>query len=131
MTGEYEVSTSDMLWDDVDVIKEDIMVYSNKNDAENWEDGLYESIRSLKTVAAYQVCELESQVVGLPIRKLLYRQKDVKRQYHLFFTIEEYPRPTIEPSTPYLLGVVKIFTIRHASRQPMTGRELRDRLKLI
>jgi hypothetical protein len=131
MIGEYQIFTSQMFWEDVDAIKEEIVTYSNFDDADNWESGLFDTIRSLKTTAGYQICEFETEEAGFPVRKVLYRQKEVNRQYHLFFTIslEEYPMPLggLTTAIPDLFGMVKIFAVRHASRRPMTGKELRRR----
>ena len=129
MLNEYEIALSTSVERDLETIRAEIIFFSNADDANVWEDGLFDVIRSLKHVAGFQECKIESRRAGFSIRKILYRQSGIKRQYHLFFTIEEYTKPIVEPTTPYLVGMVKILAVRQASRRSLTGKELQERLR--
>jgi hypothetical protein len=74
--------------------------YSNTEDADKWEEGLYEIFSSLKTVPFHQTIEREMGVGRVPVRKILYRQQGVRRHYHVLYMVESLScaRPRAEPS---------------------------------
>jgi hypothetical protein len=128
MNQEYEVAITTPSMQDIEKIRADIASYSSEDDSNAWEDGIFDVIRSLHIVAHYQESEPESQKMGFPVRKILYKQKGTKRQYHLFFTIDYYPKPAIEPTHPYAVGIVKIIAVRYATQNTMTKKEIQSRL---
>jgi hypothetical protein len=121
---EYDLIVASPVWDLVDIIKEEIKGFSSADDADNWESGLFESLKSIKATPHLQESELETRRAGFSVRKFLYKQKDVNRPYHILYTIEEYPA-----SLNGFSGMVKVIGIRHASRRPASSKELKEGLK--
>jgi hypothetical protein len=71
---EYEVFVPQPTNKDIDNVHLSISDYSNTEDADKWEEGLYEIFSSLKTVPFHQTIEREMGVGRVPVRKILYRQ---------------------------------------------------------
>jgi hypothetical protein len=133
MNREYQLVLSTLPLQDIDSIREDIITYTKsgkrtgEEDADNWEEGLYQVFQSLKIVPYHQECERESKILGTSIRKILYRQKGIRRDYHIYYTIKPYPLPDPEPDHPYMAGRIVIFFLLHAAQKPLTESELIER----
>jgi hypothetical protein len=92
---EYEVFVPQPTNKDIENIHVSIRDYSNDEDADKWEEGLYETFSSLKIVPFHQAIEREAGVGKVPIRKILYRQQGVRRHYHVLYTVEVSPVPSV------------------------------------
>jgi hypothetical protein len=130
MNQEYEIVLSLPPRGDIENIYEGITQFSNEDDADNWEIGLYESLHSLKFTPNHQECERETRITGLAIRRILYRQKGVKREYHVYYTIEPSPVGTAGVAVPFLGRVVILFLL-HASQKPLSKKALLSRIQAV
>jgi hypothetical protein len=125
----YELIVSLPTYNDIDAISESIKNYSNEDDAFDWEDELHNVLETLKYTPNHQELERETKLGGISIRKILYRQKKVRREYHIIYTITEYAKPNPEPNTPHLAGRVSVLFVRHAAKKVLTSKEIRERLQ--
>jgi plasmid stabilization system protein ParE len=129
MNATYEIVIGLPVRQNIYEIADNIVDYSNQEDANNWEDGLSEVIASLKTTPNHQECPKETKGAKASIRKILYRQKGVRRNYHLYYRLETYPTPDPEPNYPYPAGRVTVLFVRHASQKELTTAEIQARIK--
>jgi plasmid stabilization system protein ParE len=125
----YELIVSQPVYNDIDTIFESIKNFSNEDDAFDWEDGLNDILEKLKNTPNHQELERETKLGNISIRKILYRQKKVRRDYHVIYSVLEYPKPNPEPNTPYLVGRVSVLFVRHAAQKVLTRKEIRERLQ--
>jgi hypothetical protein len=116
------------VFSDIEGVHASISQYSNSGDADNWEEGLFDEIDTLKTTPHHQVIERETRLSKTNVRRILYHQKGTRREYHIFFTVKDVPTPNPEPNTPYLAGHVFLLFVRHAAQKPLTTKELKERL---
>jgi hypothetical protein len=128
MNRVYEVFVPQPTNKDIDDAHLGISDYSNVEDADKWEEGLYATFSSLKTVPFHQAIERETGVGKVPVRKILYRQQGVRRHYHVLYMVESFSVPDPEPNRPYLAGRVIILFVRHASQKPLTDKALEKRI---
>lgn len=88
-----------------------------------WEDGLYEAIRTLATMPGkHPVAERESRHFGIEVRLLLYERRRGGPAYRVLFTIVQ------EGDDP---PFVRILHVRHGARRPITRTEAQERLRAI
>jgi plasmid stabilization system protein ParE len=124
----YEVIIPPSLQKDIEQIIQGIVAYSNKEDANRWEDGLYDTLDTLSITPYHQECPRETRLARVSIRKILYSQKVPRRHYHIYYIVDAYPTPNPEPSTPYLAGRVSLLFIYHASQKLLSTKDIKERI---
>jgi plasmid stabilization system protein ParE len=87
--------------------------------AQRWYAGLREKIGSLSTLPTrFPLQEEESQKMGLPVRRFLYRESPAGSSgYYVFYVVHD-----DSPDGPNVM----VYHIRHAARRSMTAREARE-----
>jgi hypothetical protein len=94
-----------------------------------WLSGLSETINALEVTPTHQELERETRLSKTSIRRVLYKQKGIKREYHVYYTIRPLPAP--DPNFPNLVARVVILFVRHASQKPLTTKELKARISAV
>jgi hypothetical protein len=131
MNREYQLALLALPLQDIEIIRNNITAFANTAAADDWEEGLYEVLDSLKMVAHHQECERESKLLGVSVRRILYRQKGVRRDYHVYYTIKPSPLSEIEPDGFYVAGHVLILYLLHAAQKPLSKKELQARVNAV
>jgi plasmid stabilization system protein ParE len=88
--------------------------YAGEQVANDWEEGLYEAVRTLSYMPRKHALVPESAFFSYEVRSLLYRRRNASSAYRVYFTVRE----TADDGP-----VVDLFHVRHASRQPLTRDE--------
>jgi hypothetical protein len=126
----FEIVVPFVVSTEVNDIFGDIINYTENEEAAHvWLKGFFNALQTLERTPYHQICERETEISGFLVRRILHRQKEVRREYHAYYTIYEYPIPDPEPTNSYPAGRVLVLFVRHAAQKPLTKKELGERLK--
>ncbi len=102
---------------DIEEAYQELAAFSGEEFANDWQDGLWETISTLATLPKRRPLADENRLFQNDVWAHSYRLRKSHIMHHIFFEVVEESE-----DAPYIY----VLHIRHASRKPMTRAEARE-----